>query len=254
MKLIQSFVIAISMYSRIPMPNVGWDRENMKSAMCFFPAVGVIIGFCEYLAGRLMFCCGCGSVMRGAGLTVLPVLISGGIHLDGFMDTVDALASGKDRQRKLEILADSRVGAFAVLGLGCYLLWNAAVWSEVTLETLGTASCVFTVSRAMSGFIVATVPAAKESGLFRMFQDGAAKVRVRVATAACFLISAAVMIWMNAGCAAGALIAAVLTFLYATALGRRQFGGFTGDLAGYFLQLAELMMLTGAIAGGVIWN
>ena len=69
-------------------------------------------------------------VLFAAAAACLPLLITGGIHMDGFMDTVDALASHQSRERKLEILKDSACGAFAVLYCGVYLLLSFALYYE----------------------------------------------------------------------------------------------------------------------------
>ena len=119
MNLLQSMVIAFSMYSKIPMPRVDWNEKNMKYAMCFFPLVGGIEGILMLLAGRLLMESGFGKIFVAAVMTLLPILITGGIHMDGFMDTMDALSSYGDREKKLAILKDSHADAFARLGVGC---------------------------------------------------------------------------------------------------------------------------------------
>ena len=119
MSIINSFFIALSMYSRIPVPRVDWEKENMRYAMCFFPMIGVVIGAVMYLAGWLLDKTSVGGLFRGVVFTLIPIMITGGIHMDGFMDTMDALGSWGDREKKLEILKDSHAGAFAILGMGC---------------------------------------------------------------------------------------------------------------------------------------
>ncbi len=69
-------------------------------------------------------------------MTLIPVFVSGGIHLDGFMDTMDALGSWGDKEKKLEILKDSHNGAFAVIGICCYFTVSLGVWSEIRTEML----------------------------------------------------------------------------------------------------------------------
>lgn len=255
MNLLQSFVIAMSMYSKIPMPAVEWKKENMKYAMCFFPLVGVVIGAAVYLAGRLFFGLHCQPLMRGAVCTLVPILISGGIHMDGFMDTMDALASYGDKEKKLAILKDSHAGAFAILGLGCHLVWSLAVWGEIPEEMLGVAALSFVVSRSLSGYSVVTFPAARENGLARTFQDQAEKKRVKITMLVFLILAAAGMCAVHLRAAAGALLAEVLVFWYYKKMSTRQFGGVTGDLAGYFLEISELAMLTGMmLTGGYLWN
>ena len=247
MSIINSFFIALSMYSRIPVPRVDWKKENMRYAMCFFPMIGVAIGAVMYLAGWLLDKAAVGTLFRGVVFTLIPIIITGGIHMDGFMDTMDALGSWGDREKKLEILKDSHAGAFAILGMGCYLMWSVAVWNELPAEVLGVCSVSFVLSRALSGFSVVTFPAARNSGLLKMFQDGAQKKVVRITM--CLYVAAAVimMAMMDARAMTGAVAGAMIAFLYYVVVSRKQFGGVTGDLAGFFLETAELAMFTGIL-------
>lgn len=247
MSIINSFFIALSMYSRIPVPRVNWEKENMRYAMCFFPMIGVVIGAVMYLAGWLLDKTSVGGLFRGVVFTLIPIIITGGIHMDGFMDTMDALGSWGDREKKLEILKDSHAGAFAILGMGCYLMWSVAVWSELPAEVLRVCGVSFVLSRALSGFSVVTFPAARNSGLLKMFQDGAQKKVVRITM--CLYVAAAVIMMavMNARAMTGAVTGVMIAFLYYIVVSRKQFGGVTGDLAGFFLETAELAMFTGIL-------
>ena len=247
MSIINSFFIAISMYSRIPVPRVDWEKENMRYAMCFFPMIGVVIGAVMYLAGWLLDKTSVGGLFRGVVFTLIPIMITGGIHMDGFMDTMDALGSWGDREKKLEILKDSHAGAFAILGMGCYLMWSMAVWSELPAEVLRVCCVSFVLSRALSGFSVVTFPAARNSGLLKMFQDGAQKKVVRITM--CLYVAAAVIMMavMNARAMTGAVTGVMIAYLYYIVVSRKQFGGVTGDLAGFFLETAELAMFTGIL-------
>ena len=247
MSIINSFFIALSMYSRIPVPRVDWEKENMRYAMCFFPMIGVVIGAVMYLAGWLLDKTSVGGLFRGVVFTLIPIMITGGIHMDGFMDTMDALGSWGDREKKLEILKDSHAGAFAILGMGCYLMWSMAVWSELPAEVLRVCCVSFVLSRALSGFSVVTFPAARNSGLLKMFQDGAQKKGVRITM--CLYVAAAVIMMavMNARAMTGAVTGVMIAFLYYIVVSRKQFGGVTGDLAGFFLETAELAMFTGIL-------
>ena len=247
MSIINSFFIALSMYSRIPVPRVDWKKENMRYAMCFFPMIGVVIGAVMYLAGWLLDKTSVGGLFRGVVFTLIPIIITGGIHMDGFMDTMDALGSWGDREKKLEILKDSHAGAFAILGMGCYLMWSVAVWSELPAEVLRVCGVSFVLSRALSGFSVVTFPAARNSGLLKMFQDGAQKKVVRITM--CLYVAAAVIMMavMNARAMTGAVTGVMIAFLYYIVVSRKQFGGVTGDLAGFFLETAEVAMFTGIL-------
>lgn len=253
MNLLESFVIGISMYSKIPMWRVDWNEKNMKYALCFFPVVGVVIGCVSFLVGNLLLHIGCNALCFAGSMTLLPILISGGIHMDGFMDTMDARSSYGDRERKLEILKDSHAGAFAILGLGCYLVFSLAVWSEVTKEKLPVIAAGFVLSRAMSGFSVVNFRAARTSGLGKTFQDGAQKRRVSIVMILWFLLAGAGMVVVGGILGCAAILAALLVFWYYHHVAMKEFGGMTGDLAGYFLELCELMIVVAVVlAGGLL--
>ncbi|HJA13178.1 MAG TPA: adenosylcobinamide-GDP ribazoletransferase [Candidatus Mediterraneibacter merdipullorum] len=259
MRLVASLAIAISMYSRIPAPTVEWNQKNMKYAMCFFPVVGVITGLLELGIGYVLLTeTSCGKVFFAAVMTLVPVIVTGGIHLDGYADTIDALSSCGDREKKLQILKDSHAGAFAVIGLCVYFTASVAVWSEAEISMLPLAACIFPLSRSLSGISVVTFRAAKDSGLLRTFQDGAQRRRVRAvlviwACADVCVMALSAYRYGPGGMAAPAVMtaAALLVFLHYYGLCRKQFGGTTGDLAGYFLQVCELGMLA---AGVLTWN
>lgn len=256
MTILKAMAVAISMYSRIPVPRVEWEEKNMKYAMGFFPAVGVFIGAAELLAGSLILeYTTAGALLFAAVMTLIPAAVTGGIHLDGFADTVDALSSHKDRENRLAIMEDPHTGAFAVIGLCCYFLAAFALLSEIPgkedpRRILILTALIFPVSRALSGIAAVSFPPAKKRGLLRTFQEKAQKGTVRLILAVWLLLGAAGMIFADwrQGCMMLALAGAVYVYYYG--LCRRQFGGTTGDLAGYFLQLCELAMLAGAVLTG----
>ena len=101
MNLIGSFVIAFSMYSRIPMPRMDWTEERMRYALCFFPVIGAVIGAVEIATFALCEILGAGVLFRTCLLTAVPLLITGGIHMDGYLDVTDARHSYGEREKKL---------------------------------------------------------------------------------------------------------------------------------------------------------
>ena len=189
MRLLYSLSIAISMYSKIPVPMVDWNEKNMKYAMCFFPVVGVITGLLQAGAGYLILqYTSFGMLFFAGGVALIPVLVTGGIHLEGYADTIDALSSYGDREKKLQILKDPHTGAFAVIGLCVYFAAVLALWSEADVRMLPLTACIYPFSRSLSGISVVSFQAAKNSGLLRTFQDGAQKKRVRIVLIICALV------------------------------------------------------------------
>ena len=118
MRIIKSCIVAFSMYSKIPMPQFEWKEEDMQYMLCFFPWVGAVIGVCLYLWNRFCAAFQVGRIAYVLFAVAIPILVTGGFHVDGFMDTMDALHSYQPRERKLEILKDSHIGAFLSL---CWL-------------------------------------------------------------------------------------------------------------------------------------
>ena len=118
MSLLRSFCIAFGMYSKIPMPKFEWNPKDMRYTMCFFPLISIPIALLVLLWFYLCQWLHIHSFLFACILTAIPVLVTGGIHLDGYCDTVDALSSRQPREKKLEILKDPHVGAFGVIVCG----------------------------------------------------------------------------------------------------------------------------------------
>ena len=152
-RIIKSFIIAFSTYSRIPMPRVEWKEEDMKYVFCFFPFVGVVTGILFFVWNWLCFRFELPEICRVCVSIVIPLTLTGGIHADGFMDTADALSSFRDREKKLEILKDPHIGAFAVIRRVVYLLIVAAALSVVRdIKAYPVLSIVFATARIMSAY------------------------------------------------------------------------------------------------------
>ena len=178
----ETILVAFGMFSRIPVPQVEWNEKNRKYSMLAFPLVGLVLGLCWVIVAALCRQFGLPELLTGALLTALPVLVVGGIHLDGYADAVDALSSHGDKEKKLAIMKDPHVGSFAVIHLVvCFLLWFAActVLAEKSLEEWLLVGLTFVLSRSLSGLAVTTFPMAKDTGLAKSFADDADKKSVR---------------------------------------------------------------------------
>jgi len=247
MSVFRAFFIAISMYSRIPVPQFAWKDKDMRYTICFFPFIGIIIGLFQYLLNCLLL----GHILYDWEFVLLsmllPLLITGGIHLDGFMDTADALHSYAPSERKLAIMKDPHIGAFSVIALlAPSLLWIFSLMELAGHMTAATAlliPAIYVISRTLSGLALVCFPAAKKDGLLFTFASASHKKIVRTV----LLLYAAVLFVfiLTADHAAGALLLlfAILFTLFYHHMSMRQFGGITGDTEGWFLCLTELFML-----------
>ena len=242
--MLTSFFMAFSLYSRIPVPQTEWNEKSMRWCICFLPAVGAAIGAAQGLLHWLLAHLSVGAVFRGAALTALPVLLSGGIHLDGFLDTCDAIHSYGTREKRLEILKDPHVGAFAVIGGLVWFTLQLGVWSEAQNRTIVPLCITFALSRSLSAFSALVFPKAKKDGMLRQETDPAAKSSAAMAAVSLLLASA--MIYTGALPGAAAVLTAVLTLALYYRMAVTVFGGITGDLSGWFTQMCEL------VTGGTI--
>lgn len=239
--MFKSLAIAFQMYSRIPIPSFEWDEKSMRYIMCYFPLIGIVIGGLEclwfWLSGLLRL----PSLVFAAVATAIPFLITGGIHMDGFCDTVDALSSQQDRERRLEILKDSHSGAFAIIFASLWMVVYYACWNTVAdWKTLGAVCVGFVLSRALSALALASFKGARKQGMLQGFADAARKKVVVITMLVFAALCIAAMIVLRGWLGLIIVCANGLVFLYYRLMSYRKFGGTTGDLAGWFLQMAEL--------------
>ena len=244
-QLWQSFTLATAMYSKLPVPRVEWGPDAMSHVFCFFPWIGLVVGALEFLWFRVAAWLGLGNLLFGAVAALIPVAVTGGIHLDGFCDTCDALGSHQSRERKLEILKDSHTGAFALIGLGCYLVLDVALWAEV--QPCLALALIPVVSRSLSGLCAVTMQNARGSGLLASFSEHAHLRRNRLVLALWLLGAALVLGWLPGWEGVAILAAALVALGCYRHMSQKEFGGITGDLEGWFLQICELLCLAAAV-------
>lgn len=250
MRIIKSVIVSFSMYSKIPMPQFEWKEEDMRYMLCFFPWIGAVIGICLWLWAVLCEKAGIGMPAFTTIGSVIPILITGGFHVDGFMDTMDAFHSYQPREKKLEILKDSHIGAFAVIMLAAYGLIYLGAFSEIRdMDILKTVCAGFVLSRALSGIAVVSFPAAKKDGLLYLFASNAQKKIVRVSLVMQVILSAVFMLYESVSAGTVTVLTAAGVFAYYYYRCKKELGGITGDTAGYFVVLCEgCMVIAAAIA------
>ncbi|MFV0497896.1 MAG: adenosylcobinamide-GDP ribazoletransferase [Candidatus Fimivivens sp.] len=245
MTILRSIALAFAMFSRLPVPRVQWSAQNMRYMMAAFPLVGVVIG--SLIWGWAVFCqwLDLGKVLTACGLMLLPIAVTGGIHLDGFCDTADALSSHAEPKRKCEILKDPHLGAFAAIWLACYLLLYFSLCHALQLShrALALLLCIPVLSRVLSAFSVIVLPCEGEAGTLHSFADAADRQVVLGVLWILLTACAAVMLIVSPVAGALILLIGVGRFWWLARVAKKEFGGMRGDLAGWFLQLCELFSL-----------
>jgi adenosylcobinamide-GDP ribazoletransferase len=245
MTILRSIAMAFTTFSRLPVPAVRWEKENMRYMLCAFPLVGVVIavftGAFWLIADAFGFT---SSLVYAAGITILPVLVTGGIHMDGFCDTVDAISSNAPPSKRREILHDVHTGAFAVIFTAVYFAAYLALASELRdIAPLLVFMISFITTRALSGLCVLLLPSSSPDGLASAFK-ASADTRVSVIILFCVLVAGALLTALLNPIAAAVLITpSALCVMGVRFTAAKLFGGFSGDLAGFFLQLCELACL-----------
>ena len=236
----RSFLVALQFLTRIQL--VRQEQLTVgdfgRSTRCF-PLVGVVLGFIYMLtvfvtAGFLPW--------ENFNVTVwllVTVILTGGLHYDGFMDTVDGLFSGRSRERMLEIMRDSRVGSFGALAAMCLLLFNWTAMRDIPILMSMTALFVMPIIGRMAMVLaIYAFPYARPEGMGKAFADMVDKKAVSIAgvTTALFVLpwgqSAALALFLGIGF--GLLLAAYIA---------RKLGGLTGDAYGAVELLTESFVL-----------
>ena len=229
-----------AMFSALPVPQTEWKNETMRYVMAAFPLVGAVIGLLCVLWALICEALTFPAALFAAGMCAIPVLITGGIHLDGFCDTWDALSSNGTVEKKQEILKDPHIGTFAVIRACLYFILTFALWAALPHVRILPILFGFCLSRALSGLSLTIFRIRPGSGLVRTFADSADKDQVRKILV---IVTIVLAILISIGGGWLMIPAAAIVFLRYRNLVEEKFGGLSGDLAGWFLQTAELWML-----------
>ena len=233
-----SFLIALQFLTAIPVKVSGKiGPKEFGRAMAWFPAVGLLLGGILALADlgtRTLL----PPAVSAAITLALWVLLTGALHLDGLMDCCDGLLAARDPEKRLDILRDTHMGAFAVVGAICALLLKFALLLEFPAGGRTTALLAVPVlSRAAMVYAARAYPYARPGpGLGQLFRDGLSWRQVTMAVAVAIAVALIAL-----GLVGLALAAAVwlMTALIAWWV-RRRIPGLTGDVYGAINEVTEL--------------
>lgn len=252
--LLSGLFVAFSLYSKLPVPRTEWTEASLRYALAFLPPVGLVVGGLELGWLYLSLALDLTPLLYAALAVALPVLVTGGIHLDGFTDTCDALASWGDREKRLDILKDPHVGAFGVMSLAVLLLVQCGLFAQFyqAPRLAPVLLPLFPLARCFGGLAIVALPCAKGSGLAHTFAQashrkavgGLLLLQAAICLLACFL---SFPLW-----AAAALALALLLLPLYRRFCLTVFGGVTGDLAGFCITLGETLLLTLCALGALL--
>lgn len=246
--LLADLLAAMQLLTRLP---VGWigargERPALTRIVWAYPVVGVIVGVIGggvyWLADGL----GCPSALAAIWSLAALVLATGALHEDGLADTADGFGGGATRERKLEIMRDSRTGSYGVIALLLSLGLRAGAIALLATPAEVTVSLVVAgaLGRAVPVALLMVLPPARADGLAA--QSG--EPDRAAATTALGLGAVAAIVLLPTGPALLAILAAGLACAAIAWLAQRQIGGQTGDVLGAGEQLAECLVLTALVA------
>jgi adenosylcobinamide-GDP ribazoletransferase len=227
----------------LPAGSAGDEELRLAGrSMAYFPLAGLVIGLLLALL-YVLFRTILPPAVSGALLVAALAIITGAHHIDGLMDTFDALVAGRTRGQRLEIMADTRAGAFGVTA-ACLLLLTKFVCLSVTISISALLTFPLLSRWAITGLVL-LFPSAKDSGSFTALKSGAGWSGFSGATA----IALAAAILLNGLIIGPLMMAALFGLLYCLGLlFRRLFGGLTGDCCGALIEMGEVITLILIIA------
>ena len=234
-KYLHAFVMCQSMFCAIPAPQA-WDEKAKDKMLLFLPVVGLEIGLIwaaiAWACNRLNL----PVMVTALILAAYPYIVTGFLHLDGFMDVTDAVKSWRDLERRREILKDSHVGSFAVIGIVLLVLAQFALFASVPAEA-NFLILIFipAVSRCCSALAVTGLKPMSTSQYADQKKPKSHIVVLSVML--CIFLAAGFLLCGKYGFAlAGCLVGYGLALLRAY----RSLGGMNGDVSGYCLTIGEL--------------
>ena len=263
----RAFFIGLQFLTRISIvEQKDWCEKDFADSVRYFPLIGLVLGiiYAAFAALLLSFLPQNGILLPhhvvAAILLILPILLTGGLHCDGFMDTMDGLFSGRSRERMLEIMKDSRVGANGVFAFVLLMIFDWSVLLDL-LQSAWLFPALFAmpiVSRLMMVVAISAFPYARPVGMGKAFKDGGTKSVLYGAffytlilvffpgVAADFLgiiplDAAGLSSWLLSMTAV--IFAALLFTIFFASYATRHLGGLTGDVYGAITTLTETLVL-----------
>jgi adenosylcobinamide-GDP ribazoletransferase len=236
-------VAAFGLLTRLPLPQRAVTAT--PRAAWAWPLVGAVVGGLSAAAGALALWLGLPLGVAAAVALATSAMVTGGLHEDGLADTADGLFGGWTRERRLEIMKDSRIGSYGMLAL---LLVTLARWSAVTALMATDAHWAGLVaagalSRVPMAVLMAALPNARGTGLAH-----AVGAPPHTAILAALALACAIGVMTTGSAVLGMIALATATTLALGLLARAKIGGQTGDILGASQQLADLAVLSVAAA------
>lgn len=245
------FFIALQFFTRLPIPRwVGFEESWLHQASRYFPAVGFVVGVIAsavYALAVLWWPPAVAVLLS----TIACIYLTGAFHEDGFADTCDGLGGGVTRQRVLEIMTDSRIGAYGAIGIGLLLALKCATLSFMPPQA-AIASLVIAhpLSRLAAAALIWRLDYAKSEGKSKPLAQRMSNREFAIASLIVLLVLAAMLLmgWLSWRTAAAGIVAVLVAAWWLARKFVRRIGGYTGDCLGAVQQVAEMVVYLAVLA------
>lgn len=241
-----AFFHAIAFMTRLPVPRLKYSTEDWQLSVAYYPIVGLMIGM--LLWGAAWGSAHLFSPFLASVLTLsFWIYVTGGLHLDGWMDLADGLGSNRSREEVLRIMKDSRVGAMGVIAaLLLILLKTAALQEAMNLQILEWLLFPPLLARTLLILAIWHWPYLSETGMGSGMRDGLNRIKLAIG----------VLLSMGVGYGLGGM-KGIFLFLLILLAGwlflrhiMKRLGGLTGDVYGALVEGAECLTLLGLLIMG----
>lgn len=240
--IINGFFIAIAANSDIPVPEAEWNKKNMQYSVCFFPVIGLVIGVLQWGWHRVCELGGFGQACFALAGTVVPIFITGGIFMSGFMNIAAASHTRDRKDKKAHNKKSGHSADDAVIVAACYcMLYGAGmtlIWKEEQLLLL---SLTYIISGSLYGMSLMWFKVVDQEGISYAFSSSARVTVVRVVLSTVLALGFISAVLVQPVTGAVMALAAMWVWTYYYYMTKKRFGGITDDTAGYFMCLCEMV-------------
>ena len=234
----KQFFVALQFLTILPIKISKINEKDFGKALVYFPLVGALIGLMLNLS--LFSFSFLPAQVMAALILVISIIITGGIHLDGFADTCDGLYGNKPKEEILKIMRDSHIGTMGVIGLVCLLLLKFTILINIPMESLWKSLIMMTTFSRWTQSLACTISNyAREDGKAKYFIEYAQRKGVIMGG---FLTLAIFLLLINSRGLVVFTISLAPIFLFISYV-KVKIGGMTGDTVGATNELAEVFVL-----------
>ncbi len=252
MHQLRLFFTALQFFTRLPIPRwVGFDPAWLNQASRYFPLVGVVVALITsavYAVGFKFF----PPVIAVILSVAAGIYVTGAFHEDGFADMCDGFGGGITQERVLEIMKDSRIGAYGAIGTFCLLLLKCATLTQLPpFGVLAALMFAHPMSRLMAVSLIWRLDYARAEGKAKPLAQKMRTIEFAIAAVTALLPALALIYlhWLSWTMLISGFAGALAATVWLARKFVRRIGGYTGDCLGAVQQVTEMIFYLCVLAG-----